>query len=116
MQSVAMAIIKGVGLYFKRATWIQVLYKTQLSNSNMEYQLRREIEIQAHLRHPNILRLYGYFYDNDRIYLILEFAPGGEVYKVLQREHHFTEEKSARWVAQLSKALIHCHNKHVIHR
>ena len=29
----------------------------------MEHQLRREIEIQSHLRHPNILRLYGYFYD-----------------------------------------------------
>ena len=29
----------------------------------MERQLRREIEIQSHLRHPNILRLYGYFYD-----------------------------------------------------
>jgi len=29
----------------------------------VEHQLRREIEIQSHLRHPNILRLYGYFYD-----------------------------------------------------
>ena len=32
----------------------------------MEHQLRREVEIQAHLRHPNILRLYGYFYDKVR--------------------------------------------------
>ena len=82
----------------------------------MEYQLRREIEIQSHLRHPNILRLYGYFYDNERIYLILEYAPGGEVYKVMQREHHFSEQISARYIAQLTKALIHCHKKHVIHR
>ena len=94
----------------------QVLYKAQLQKSNMEYQLRREIEIQSHLRHPNILRLYGYFYDADRIYLILEFAPGGEVYKVLQREHHFSEETSARYIAQLTRALIHCHKKFVIHR
>ena len=36
---------------------------------------RREIEIQSHLRHPNILRLFGYFYDECRVYLILEFAP-----------------------------------------
>lgn len=33
----------------------------------MEHQLRREIEIQSHLRHPNILRLFGYFYDEVRI-------------------------------------------------
>ena len=45
----------------------------------MEHQLEREIEIQSHLRHPNILRLYNYFYDADRVYLLLELAPGGEL-------------------------------------
>ena len=40
--------------------------QTQLQNSNVEHQLRREIEIQSHLRHPNILRLFGYFYDEVR--------------------------------------------------
>jgi serine/threonine protein kinase len=45
--------------------WVccQVLFKSQLQQSHVEHQLRREIEIQSHLRHPNILRLYGYFYD-----------------------------------------------------
>lgn len=42
---------------------LQVLFKSQLAQSNVEHQLRREIEIQSHLRHVNILRLYGYFYD-----------------------------------------------------
>jgi aurora kinase, other len=82
----------------------------------MEYQLRREIEIQSHLRHRNILRLFGYFYDDERIYLILEFAPGGEVFKKLKKEGRFSEEVAARYIAQMTRALIHCHKKHVIHR
>jgi serine/threonine protein kinase len=45
---------------------LQVLFKSQLAQSNVEHQLRREIEIQSHLRHVNILRLYGYFYDKVR--------------------------------------------------
>lgn len=45
----------------------QALYKTQLQQYKVEHQLRREIEIQSHLRHPNILRLYGYFYDEVRL-------------------------------------------------
>ena len=45
---------------------VQALYKTQLQQYKVEHQLRREIEIQSHLRHPNILRLYGYFYDDVR--------------------------------------------------
>lgn len=46
-------------------------------------------------RHPNILRLYGYFHDPARVYLILEFAPKGELYGELQRCGHFPEEISA---------------------
>ncbi len=45
--------------------------QSQLQQSNVEHQLRREIEIQSHLRHPNILRLYGYFYDQARAALRL---------------------------------------------
>ncbi|XP_014749583.1 PREDICTED: aurora kinase B-like [Sturnus vulgaris] len=36
-------------------------------------------------RHPNVLRLYNYFHDRRRVFLILEFAPRGELYKELQR-------------------------------
>jgi aurora kinase, other len=82
----------------------------------VEHQLRREVEIQSHLRHPNILRLYGYFYDSQRVYLILEYAANGELYKELQRARHFDERRTATYVASLAKALLYCHQKHVIHR
>lgn len=46
-------------------------------------------------RHPHILRMYGYFYDATRVYLILEYAPRGELYKELQKEKRFSEERTA---------------------
>ena len=95
---------------------LKVLYKSQLSKAGVEHQLRREIEIQAHLRHPNILRLYGYFYDDTRIYLILEFAAKGELYKELQKNKVFDEKRSAKYIKSLAGALDYCHTKHVIHR
>ena len=61
---------------------LKVLFKSQLQKAHVEHQLRREIEIQSHLRHPHVLRMFGYFYDETRVYLILEFAPRGEMYKV----------------------------------
>eukprot|EP00752_Nemacystus_decipiens_P002902 g2700.t1 len=94
---------------------IKVLQKKQLLKAGVEHQLRREIEIQSHLRHRNILRLFGYFYDEKRIYLILEFAPGGELYKTL-RNGRFSEAKGARYVLDVAQALAHCHKKKVIHR
>jgi serine/threonine protein kinase len=53
----------------------------------VEHQLKREIEIQSHLKgHDNILQLYGFFWDAERVYLILEYAPGGELYKELKSQ------------------------------
>eukprot|EP00051_Salpingoeca_urceolata_P004512 m.65527 g.65527 ORF g.65527 m.65527 type:complete len:381 (+) comp13671_c0_seq1:430-1572(+) len=95
---------------------LKMLFKSQLQKAGVEHQLRREIEIQSHLRHPNILRLYGYFYDDTKVYLILEYAPRGELYKELQRCSKFDERRAAMYVQQLAEALKYCHSKHVIHR
>jgi aurora kinase len=80
-------------------------------------------------RHQNILRLYGYFYDAKRVYLILEYAAKGELYKQLKRYGRFPEKKASKvslyilfkrlirqYIAQMTKALIYLHTKHVIHR
>jgi serine/threonine protein kinase len=62
---------------------LKILYKKQLVSNGVEKQLQREIEIGCHLRHDHILPMYGFFYDADKIYLILEYTPGGELYKEL---------------------------------
>ncbi|XP_069066848.1 aurora kinase B-A-like isoform X1 [Pleurodeles waltl] len=95
---------------------LKVLFKSQLEKEGVEHQLRREIEIQSHLRHPNILQFYNYFHDKKRIYLMLEFAARGELYKELQRCGRFDEQRSATYMEELADALIYCHNKKVIHR
>lgn len=95
---------------------LKVLFKKQLEKAGVEHQLRREVEIQSHLRHPNILRLFGYFHDASRVYLILEFAPKGELYSELQRCGSFTEDRSATYIMELADALNYCHSMNVIHR
>ncbi|KAI9859426.1 MAG: spindle assembly checkpoint kinase [Vezdaea acicularis] len=95
---------------------LKVLHKNELQQGKVEKQLRREIEIQSNLRHPNILRLYGHFHDSKRVFLILEFAGKGELYKHLRRENRFPEWKAAQYIAQMAAALKYLHKKHVMHR
>lgn len=95
---------------------LKLMFKSQLQKAQVEHQLRREIEIQSHLRHENILRMFGYFHDKTRVYLILEFAPRGELYKELQRCKRFDEKRTSGYIYQLSSALTYCHSKKVIHR
>ncbi|XP_042332328.1 aurora kinase C-like isoform X2 [Sceloporus undulatus] len=95
---------------------LKVLFKSHMEKEGVEHQLRREIEIQCHLSHPNILRLYNYFHDRKRVYLILEYAPRGELYKDLQKHQRFDERRTATYMEELADALIYCHSKKVIHR
>ncbi|VDD89279.1 unnamed protein product [Enterobius vermicularis] len=95
---------------------MKILYKEQIEKHGVQQQLRREIEIQYHLRHPNILRLYGYFHDESRVYLILEYASRGTLYAALMKEKTFSPKASATYMYQLASALEYCHQKKVVHR
>ncbi|OAQ96670.1 hypothetical protein LLEC1_01450 [Akanthomyces lecanii] len=95
---------------------LKVLHKNELRHGGVERQVRREIEIQSNLRHPNVLQMYGHFHDSKRVFLILEFAGKGELYKHLRKESRFPEWKAAQYIAQMTSALRYLHRKHVIHR
>lgn len=47
----------------------------------MEGQLIQEIKIQMYSNHPNILKMYGFFSDENKIYLLLELATNGCLFK-----------------------------------
>eukprot|EP00995_Heteronema_vittatum_P008071 NODE_323_length_1483_cov_288.808229_g234_i0.p1 GENE.NODE_323_length_1483_cov_288.808229_g234_i0~~NODE_323_length_1483_cov_288.808229_g234_i0.p1 ORF type:complete len:341 (-),score=110.17 NODE_323_length_1483_cov_288.808229_g234_i0:387-1409(-) len=103
----------------KRTKWIcalKVLKKKELSTDGVEHQLEREIEIQAHARHKHVLRLFAYFWDEARIYLVLEFCEKGELYTHLQKMKTFPEPLASKYIGQLAKALQYLHSKHIIHR
>ncbi|XP_008354754.3 serine/threonine-protein kinase Aurora-3 [Malus sylvestris] len=95
---------------------LKVIFKEQIEKYKIQHQLRREMEIQTSLRHPNILRLYGWFHDDDRIFLILEYAHGGELYGLLRKTTYLSEKQAATYILSLTEALAYCHEKHVIHR
>ncbi|KAH6830816.1 ataurora3 [Perilla frutescens var. hirtella] len=101
---------------YKYIVALKVIFKAQIEKYGLHHQLRREMEIQSTLRHPNVLRMYGWFHDDERIFLILEYAHGGELYQELCKLGHLSERQSATYIASLTQALAYCHEKHVIHR
>ncbi|KAH3663468.1 hypothetical protein WICMUC_005907 [Wickerhamomyces mucosus] len=95
---------------------LKVMEKKELMEYKVEKQFRREVEIQSNLRHENILRLFGYFHDNSRVYLILEYVMFGELYKYLKRKKRFNDITASHYVYQMAEALSYLHSKHTIHR
>ena len=99
---------------------IKVINKKLLLGESMKCinQVRREIEIQSHLHHPNILAIYNFFWDKKNIYLVIEYAMGGELFKILHNEEkgRFSEPKAAFYVEQVCNAIEYIHKMHIIHR
>lgn len=68
-------------------------------------------------RHPFVVKLFYAFQDHARLYLILEYAQGGELFHHLAMERTFSEEVSAFYMAELVIALDHLHrNLGVVYR
>jgi serine/threonine protein kinase len=68
-------------------------------------------------RHPFVVKLFYAFQDHERLYLILEYAQGGELFHHLELERMFTEEVAAFYMAEIVLALEHLHhNVRVIYR
>ncbi|KAJ1638947.1 kinase-like domain-containing protein [Pavlovales sp. CCMP2436] len=57
-----------------------LICKKQLDEYNGAVQLKDEIEIQYHLDHDNVIKNYGFFYDEEHVYLIFQYMPGGDMY------------------------------------
>ncbi|CAD0095796.1 unnamed protein product [Aureobasidium vineae] len=68
-------------------------------------------------RHPFVVKLFYAFQDHERLYLILEYAQGGELFTHLAMERMFTEEVASFYMAEMVLALEHLHrNVRVVYR
>lgn len=95
---------------------LKIINKSSVTSQSAIKQLRRELEIHYQLKHSNILRMYGFFYDKNRIYIVLEYAIKGGLFEILQKKRRFSEEVAAKYIFQVAKALYYMHRNKVIHR
>ena len=97
---------------------IKVMFKNEIIRKRARSWVQREIENHEQLRNRNILRMYGHFEDEKRIVLMLEYASGGDLYKLLQQQpdNRFPEARTKIFLRQVIGALIYCHSKGILHR
>jgi serine/threonine protein kinase len=70
----------------KNEHFVCALKKIKKNSISIKYShlIAREIEIQRQLNHKNILKLYAFFWDSNNIYLVMEWAPDGDLFKKMQ--------------------------------
>ncbi|XP_035230991.1 MAP/microtubule affinity-regulating kinase 3-like isoform X7 [Stegodyphus dumicola] len=94
---------------------IKIIDKTQLNPSSLQ-KLFREVRIMKILDHPNIVKLFQVIETEKTLYLVMEYASGGEVFDYLVAHGRMKEKEARAKFRQIVSAVQYCHQKRIIHR
>lgn len=99
-----------------RSVAIKVINKSRLNNNaNLMNNIKREISIMSRLRHPNIVKLFEVLATKRKIFFVLEFVKGGELFAKVAKGR-FSEDLGRKYFQQLISAVSYCHSRGVYHR
>ncbi|KAI9098709.1 kinase-like domain-containing protein, partial [Phlyctochytrium arcticum] len=94
---------------------VKIIDKSKLDKTTSK-KLFREVRIMKLLNHPHIVRLYEVIDTPKELYLIMEYASGGEIFDYLVAHGRMKEKEARRHFRQIVSAIDYCHSLHVIHR
>ncbi|XP_074535214.1 MAP/microtubule affinity-regulating kinase 4-like isoform X1 [Halichoeres trimaculatus] len=98
-----------------REVAIKIIDKTQLNPTSLQ-KLYREVRIMKTLNHPNIVHLFEVIETEKTLYLIMEYASGGEVFDYLVAHGRMKEKEARAKFRQIVSAVHYCHQKNIVHR
>jgi calcium-dependent protein kinase len=91
------------------------VFKKKLEEQD-KIKLLSELSILKTIDHPNILKLYEFFEDHKRFFLVTELCTGGELFDKIAEEQSFYEANAAKIIKQILSATNYCHQHYIVHR
>lgn len=95
---------------------MKVMRKAAIIAKNQVTHTKDEKSILQKIIHPFIVQLHFAFQTKDKLYMILDFVNGGELFYHLKKEGKFDEERVKFYAAEIASALLHLHKQGIIYR
>lgn len=94
---------------------IKIIDKEKIMKVGMIDQIKREISVMRLVRHPNIVQLYEVIATKTKIYFVMEYVKGGELFNKVSKGK-LKEDVARKYFQQLISAVDFCHSRGVYHR
>ncbi|KAL5077164.1 hypothetical protein RYX36_016148 [Vicia faba] len=94
---------------------IKAIEKNKVVKTGLVDRIKREISVMKLARHPNIIQLFEVMATKTKIYFVMEYAKGGELFNKVSKGK-LKEEVAHRYFKQLINAVDFCHSRGVYHR
>ena len=108
-------VLKGTRKETGETVAVKCIDKSSLDEADLKA-LLQEVQILKELDHPNIVKLYDFYEEEDFFYVVLEFVAGGELFERIVEKSYYSEEEARNVIRILCDALKYCHGKNVAHR
>ncbi|CAN4101102.1 unnamed protein product [Withania somnifera] len=97
---------------------IKVINKNNIANKDgvPDKKIEREVCIMRQLQHPYIVRLHEVLATKTKIYLVMEYVKGGELFNQIANKGRYSEDLSRKCFQQLISAVNYCHSRGIYHR
>jgi len=95
---------------------MKILSKQIIAERNEIEHTKTERNILEKLTHPFLVNLHYAFQSADKLYFVMDFINGGELFYLLQKEGNFTEDRSRFYSAEIASGLQYLHANGVIYR
>lgn len=125
MQKYEMGRLLGQGTFAKvyyarnlkssQSVAIKVIDKDKVLKVGLIDQIKREISVMKLVRHPNVVQLYEVMATKSKIYFVLEYVKGGELFNKVAKGR-LKEDVARKYFQQLISAVDFCHSRGVYHR
>ncbi|ETV87819.1 AGC/PKA protein kinase, variant 1 [Aphanomyces astaci] len=109
---VYVAQYKGSRQYFA----IKSMWKADVVDRNMLKHVQCEKQTMESLRHPFLIKCYAKFQTSDQLHFVLEYVPGGDLFKWLHEFHRFYDHEAKFFAAELVLVLEFMHREGYIYR
>ena len=110
-------VVQGIHIPTGEKVAVKIMDKAQIFSEPLNLtRIQREIAILKIVRHKNIIKLYELMETPNKIYLVMEYCNGGELFDYIVSKQHLTERQACRFFQEIINSLEYLHSLNIVHR